>query len=149
MNEKFSARVEDYLRSIYDVTENKGYARIKDVSREMSLKPSTVVGMMGKLKQLELVNYEKYGEIKLTSRGKAITTELKKRRETFEKFLEIILVPKKIAAKDAHILEHQLDPQTIQQFNRFVEFITQNNSDEHMKSVDNVMNEFKAYCGNS
>ncbi|MCW8802070.1 MAG: metal-dependent transcriptional regulator [Candidatus Bathyarchaeota archaeon] len=149
MNEKFSSRVEDYLRSIYDVTESKGYARIKDVSREMDLKPSTVVGMMGKLKQLGLVNYEKYGEIKLTSRGKQITAELKNRRETFEKFLEIILVPKKIAAKDAHILEHQLDSQTIQQFSRFVEFITQKKSDEHMRSVDNLMSEFRTYCGKS
>ena len=147
MNEKFSSRVEDYLRSIYDVTESKGYARIKDVSREMDLKPSTVVGMMGKLKELGLVNYEKYGEIKLTTRGKEITAELKKRRETFEKFLEIILVSKKTAAKDAHILEHQLDPQTIQQFSRFVEFITQNKSNENMKSVDNLMKEFRTYCG--
>lgn len=149
MNETFSSRVEDYLRSIYDVTESKGYARIKDISREMDLKPSSVVGMMGKLKKLGLVNYEKYGEIKLTTRGKEITTELKKRRETFEKFLEIILVPKKIAAKDAHILEHQLDPQTIQQFSRFVEFVTQNKSDEHMNSVDNLMKKFRTYCGKS
>ena len=146
MDEKLSARVEDYLRSIYDVTESKGYARIKDISKEMSLKPSTVVGMMKKLTKCGFIIYEKYGEIRLTSRGKAVTIELKKRRDTFEKFLEIILVPKEIAAKDAHILEHELEPQTIQQFKRFVEFITQKRSDEHLESIDTLMNEFRKYC---
>ena len=146
MDGKLSARVEDYLRSIYDITERKGYARIKDISKEMSLKPSTIVGMMRKLKQCGLISYEKYGEIRLTPRGKAVTIELKKRRDTFEKFLEIILVPKEIAAKDAHILEHQLEPQTIQQFKRFVEFITQKRSDEHLESIDMLMNEFGKYC---
>jgi DtxR family Mn-dependent transcriptional regulator len=146
MDEKLSVRVEDYLRSIYEVIERKGYARIKDISKEMSLKPSTVVGMMQKLRQYGLINYEKYGEISLTPRGNAVTIELKQRRETFEKFLEIILVPKEIADKDAHILEHQLDPQTIEQFERFVEFISQKQSDEHKESVAGLLKEFESYC---
>jgi DtxR family Mn-dependent transcriptional regulator len=146
MDEKLSVRVEDYLRSIYEVIERKGYARIKDISKEMSLKPSTVVGMMQKLRHYGLINYEKYGEISLTPRGNAVTIELKQRRETFEKFLEIILVPKEIAEKDAHILEHQLDPQTIEQFKRFVEFISQKQSDEHKESVAGLLKEFKSYC---
>ena len=146
MKGKLSVRVEDYLRSIYEVAGHKGYARIKDIAKEMSLKPSTVVGMMRKLKQCGLITYEKYGEIRLTPRGNEVTIELKKRRDTFEKFLEIILVPKEIAARDAHILEHQLEPQTIQQFKRFVEFITQIPSDEHMKSIGTMMREFRKYC---
>jgi DtxR family Mn-dependent transcriptional regulator len=149
MAKKLSARIEDYLRSIYEVTEIKGYARIKDISKEMSLKPSSVVGMMRKLQQLGLVTYEKYGEIRLTPRGTEVTAELKNKRDTFEKFLEIILVPKEIAAKDAHILEHQLDPQTINQFRKFVKFITQAAIDQNLKSVDTLMKEFKKYCGGS
>ena len=148
MDEKLSVRVEDYLRSIYEVIERKGYARIKDISKEMSLKPSTVVGMMRKLQQYGFITYQKYGEIRLTPRGREVTIELKKRRDTFEKFLEIILVPKEIAAKDAHILEHQLEPQTIQQFKRFVAFITQITSDEHLKSIETLMRDFRKYCRN-
>ena len=148
MDGKLSVRVEDYLRSIYEVIERKGYARIKDISKEMSLKPSSVVGMMRKLRQCGFIIYEKYGEIRLTPRGNEVTIELKKRRDTFEKFLEIILVPKEIAEKDAHILEHQLEPKTIQQFSRFVGFITQTTSDEHLKSIDTLMREFRKYCKN-
>ncbi len=143
---KISGRVEDYLRAIYEVAEPKGYARVKDVSKEMSLKPSTIVEMMRKLKDQGFISYEKYGEIRLTPRGREITIELKKRRDTFEKFLEIILVPKEIAAKDAHILEHQLDPQTTRQFTHFVEFINLINSDEHLRSVETLMREFSEYC---
>ena len=147
MDGKLSVRVEDYLRSIYEIVARKGYARIKDISKEMTLKPSTVVGMMRKLRRCGFIIYEKYGEIRLTPRGKDVTIELKKRRDTFEKFLEIILVPKEIAVKDAHILEHQLEQQTIQQFNRFVEFITQITSEKHLKSIDTLMREFRKYCG--
>ena len=139
MSEKLSRRVEDYLRVVYEVVERKGYARIKDIAAELSVKPSSVVEMMRKLQNSGFVKYEKYEGITLTPQGREITQELEKRHDTFEKFLEIILVPKDIAVKDAHILEHQLEPKTIQQFARFVEFFTRDKSDKHMQ-------EFREFC---
>ncbi len=149
MNEKLSGRLEDYLRAVYEVVERKGYARIKDVAKELAVKPSSVVEMMRKLQSNGFIMYEKYGGITLTPRGKEITLEVKRRHDTFERFLEIILIPEDIAAKDAHILEHQLDPKTIQQFTRFVEFITQNQSGEYKESVAKLMKDFKSFCGKS
>jgi len=146
MGEKLSGRVEDYLKSVYELVERKGYARIKDIARDLSVKPSSVVEMMRKLQNSGFIKYEKYGGITLTLRGREITLELEKRHDTFEKFLEIILVPKDIAAKDAHILEHQLEPKTIQQFARFVEFVNQSKSGEHLKSAAKLMQDFRQFC---
>jgi len=139
-----SRRAEDYLRTIYEIVEQRGFARVKDVAREMNLKPSTVVEMVRKLHKRRLVNYEKYGGITLTPHGREIAESIKERHETFRRFLEIILVPREIALKDSHILEHQLDPKTILQFSRFVRFITE--SAERPKFVSRWLEQFKEYC---
>lgn len=139
-----TGRSEDYLRGLYEIVEQKGYARIKDVARELVVQPSSVVEMMKKLDQKGLVAYEKYGGITLTSEGEEIARAVVKRHETFKKFLEIILVPKDIALKDAHVLEHRLDPKTILQLTRFVDFIT--TTAEHPRFVGRWIEHFKRYC---
>lgn len=144
MNEALSGRAEDYLRGVYEIVERKGYARIKDIARELGVQPSTVVEMIKKLDHRGLVVYEKYGSVTLTPRGKEIARAIRERHETFKKFLEIILVPKDIALKDAHVLEHQLDPKTILQFARFVEFIA--SAPKHPRFVGRWLEQFKSYC---
>jgi DtxR family Mn-dependent transcriptional regulator len=120
---EISSKAEDYLRAIYEIVSQKGFARIKDIARELEVKPPTVVEMMKKLDAKGLVIYEKYGGITLTDRGTEIAELIESRHETFREFLEILLIPKDIALKDAHILEHQLHSKTILQFSRFVDFI--------------------------
>ena len=144
MKEALSGRSEDYLRGLYEIVERKGYARIKDVARELGVQPSSAVEMMKKLDHKGFVVYEKYGGVTLTSDGKDIARAVRERHETFKKFLEIILVPKDIASKDAHVLEHRLDPKTILQFTRFVDFIT--SSPNHPKFVGRWVEQFRRYC---
>jgi DtxR family Mn-dependent transcriptional regulator len=141
-----SRKVEDYLRIVYEIVETKGYARIRDISKALGVKPSTVVEMMRKLHEQGLVIYEKYGGVTLTSRGKVMAETVKRRHDTFKRFLEIILVPDDVAARDAHILEHQLDPKTILQFTRFVEFITQAAETDRPKFIKRWIEEFREYC---
>jgi len=144
MESTLSRRAEDYLRSIYEIVERKGFARIKDIARELNLKPSSVVEMVKKLHREGLVRYEKYGGVVLTSRGREIGETIKKRHDVFKKFLELILVPEDIALKDSHILEHQLDPKTILQFTRFVKFITK--SPERPRFIERWMEHFREFC---
>ena len=132
------------MRSIYEVVERKGFARIRDIAKELGLKPSTVVEMVRKLHRDGFVRYEKYGGVTLTPRGREIAEAIKKRHDVFKKFLELLLVPEDIALKDSHILEHQLDPKTILQFTRFVKFITE--ASECPRFVGRWMEQFKEYC---
>jgi len=141
-----SGRAEDYLRAIYEIIERKGHARTKDISEELNVRQPTVVEMMKKLHNRGLVVYEKYGGVSLTPRGNDIAEAIKKRRQTFEKFLEIILVPEDIASKDVHVLEHSLHPKTILQFARFVGFITHASATGHPKFVGRWIEQFKEYC---
>jgi len=144
MSRSLSTREEDYLRGIHEVLERKGYARIRDIANEVAVRPPTAVGMMRKLAQKGLVVYEKYGGVTLTPEGREIARAVSNRHGIFLKFLEIILVPRGVAVKDAHILEHQLDPKTIEQFTRFVEFIT--GAPDHPRFVGRWMDLFKSYC---
>jgi DtxR family Mn-dependent transcriptional regulator len=146
MHGSVSGRVEDYLRTVYEIIEQKGYARIKDISRELRVKPSSVVEMMRKLHNRGFVVYEKYGGITLAPKGRNVAEAVKMRHDTFKKFLEIILVPEDVAAKDAHVLEHRLDSKTILQFTRFVEFITQATSADRPKFMRRWMEQFRKYC---
>lgn len=146
MREGVSGRCEDYLKAIYGVVERKGYARVKDVSRELGVKPPSVVEMMKKLRREGLVVYERYGGITLTPRGREIAEAVKKRHDTFKRFLEIILVPEDIALKDAHLLEHRLDSKTILQFTRFVNFITEAKTTKRPRLIERWAEQFRRYC---
>jgi DtxR family Mn-dependent transcriptional regulator len=139
-----SSTAEDYLRAIYEIVARKGFARIKDLARELEVKPPSVVEMMKKLEANGLVVYEKYGGVTLTDRGTEIAEIIEKRHETFREFLEVLLVPKDIALKDAHILEHQLHSKTILQFSRFVDFIKKYS--ERPMFIKRWLDEFKKYC---
>jgi DtxR family Mn-dependent transcriptional regulator len=91
---------------------------------ELNIKPASVFEMLNKLQKLNLVMHEKYGEVKLTENGLFIAKAVRKRHDTFRKFLEIILVPYEVAIRDANILEHKLDYKTILQFAKLVDFMT-------------------------
>jgi DtxR family Mn-dependent transcriptional regulator len=144
MEEALTGRAEDYLRAVYEAAQRRGYTRIKDIVRELNVRPSTAVEMMRKLDREELLVYEKYSGITLTGRGREIAEAVKTRRDTFKKFLDLILVPCDVATRDAHVLEHQLDPKTILQFTRFVEFVT--STREPVKSVESWLEHFKRFC---
>ena len=144
MVDEISERMEDYLRIIYEIVKDKGYARIKDIAIELNIKPPTVVEMLKKLQKMGLVIYEKYGGIKLTERGMEIAEVIERRHETVRKFLEMLFIPRDIALRDAHILEHGLHPKTILQLNRFIEFITTHQ--DRPRFVTSWFKKFREYC---
>ena len=92
----------------------------------------------------EMCIRDRYGGVRLTDKGEELAEVVKRRHETFRKFLELILVPKDVALRDAHILEHRLHPKTISQFTRFVEFIT--SYANHPRFIRRWLEEFKKYC---
>ncbi|WOX58110.1 metal-dependent transcriptional regulator [Methanoculleus receptaculi] len=116
-----SRRVEDYLEAILNVTLEKGYARTKDVARELDVSPSTVVEMFRKLGSMGFVDYRRYEGVVLLPAGREVAEAVKFRHDTLKEFLKIIHVPEKIANTDACYMEHELHPTTIRQIRLLVE----------------------------
>lgn len=136
----FSKAQEDYLEAIYNTISRKGYARTKDISRELEISPPSVTEMLKKLDKEELVNYEKYGGVTLTSRGEKLAKAVKSRHDTLRSLLKIILVSDKTAEEDACKMEHELSPETIEQLTKFIKFV------ENAPIYPKWLEHFKEFC---
>ncbi len=131
---------EDYLEAIYSIIKEKGYVRVKDIAEELGVRPPSVSEMLAKLRDKELVKYEKYSGTTLTKRGEKIGRSIKTRHNTLKRLLQIILVPEDIAEKNACDMEHHLDPKTIEQLTKFVQFV------ERAPPNPKWLEHFEIYC---
>jgi len=132
-----SRKAEDYLEAILNASRDKGYARTKDIARELCIQPPTVVEMVQKLDTMGMITYRKYEGVTLTPEGQKIATVIRDRHVTLRSFLEIMNVSHDIAEKDACMMEHELHPETIEQLRMFLSFIREHPSSE--------INTFDAY----
>ncbi len=129
-----SERTEDYLEAIEMIINDKGYAQVKDVSRVLGIGPSSVTEMLQKLDRTGYINYEKYGGVTLTPKGKRVARETRKKHEMLHEFLLILGVEDKTADEDACKMEHDLNPRTLERLTRFVEFV--NNQEDAPRWLD-------------
>jgi len=134
-----SRKAEDYLEAILNASCDKGYARTKDIARELCIQPPTVVEMVQKLAKMGMITYRKYEGVTLTPEGRKIAEVIRDRHVTLKAFLEIMNVSHDIAEKDACMMEHELHPETIEQIRMFLSFIK-----EHPQ-ISTEINTFDAY----
>ncbi|WP_456478821.1 metal-dependent transcriptional regulator [Geoglobus ahangari] len=116
-------RHEDYIRAIYELSREKGYTRVKEISSELGVKPSSVTEMLKKLSDMGYVLYVKRLFVRLTDKGQQEAERIIERHKTLVKFLRVIGVPEDVALKDACVIEHTLHPVTVRQLKNFVKFI--------------------------
>jgi DtxR family Mn-dependent transcriptional regulator len=134
-----SRKAEDYLEAILNASSGKGYARTKDIARELCIQPPTVVEMVQKLDKMGMITYRKYEGVTLTPEGRKIAEVIRDRHVTLQAFLELFRIPEEIATKDACMMEHELSPETIAQIRLFISFLQEN------AGASGAMNEFEAF----
>ncbi len=137
--QSLSRKAEDYLEAILIVSTDKGYARTRDIARELDVQPPTVVEMVQKLDRLGMIVYRKYDGVTLTPEGRRIAGIIKDRHETLQMFLELFRVPEAIASKDACMMEHELAPETIGQIRLFFTFLKES------PGAANAMKNFESF----
>jgi DtxR family Mn-dependent transcriptional regulator len=118
-----SRTIEDYLEAILNLIEKRGEARTKDIADTLDIKPPSVTEMVQKLSEERLVNYKRYSATSLTAKGKRIASRVKEKREIIVKLLKTIQIPKEVAKRDACLIGHQLNPTTVEQLRKFVNFV--------------------------
>ena len=116
-------REEEYLETIYEITEKKGYAKVTDVARLLNIGLSAVTEMFQKLSNKGYINYEKYSGTTFTKKGEKIAVSLTKKHETLRNFLVILGLDEESADKDACNIEHVIKPDTMKILTMFVEFV--------------------------
>ena len=80
--------MEDYLEMIGRCMEEHGYVRVGALADKLNVRPSSVSKMVGRLRELGLVQFEKYGLITLTKKGDEIAGLLLWRHDVLLRFLQ-------------------------------------------------------------
>jgi Mn-dependent DtxR family transcriptional regulator len=120
MTSTLSVPNEDYLERTVEVLKEKGYVRVSDIAERLSVKPASVTRMLQKLEQGGYITREPYRGFSLTSQGKKVALDIRRRHAILEEFLGMLEVPKKIIDKDIDGLEHHLSNQTVEALERFL-----------------------------
>ena len=114
MNEKLTESLENYLETIGMLIRKNKIARVKDISKELNVKNSSVNIALNVLADKGLIIHEKYGYVELTSEGQKIADDIQHKEDVLLKFFtEILGVNKDIALKDACRMEHTISDETL------------------------------------
>jgi Mn-dependent DtxR family transcriptional regulator len=125
--------MEDYIERIYQLINEKGYARVSDIAEALEVHPSSVTKMVQKLDKGKYVVYEKYRGFVLTPNGKKLGKRLVYRHELLEEFLKVIGVDADNIYEDVEGIEHHLSWNAIDRIGDLVQFF-----DEDTKRIDGL-----------
>lgn len=114
---------EDCVEAIYKLIEEKGFARISDISDALSVRPPSVTEMVQRLKDQGYVIYERYRRVRLTPKGEKLAKSVAKRHDILREFLVMLGLSDEMAEEDACRIEHYLHPETMERLTKFVEFV--------------------------
>ena len=121
MNHKLSSHIEDYLETIYLLEKGHGHAHVRDIADKLKIKMPSVTEILKKLRQLKLINYQKYGFVTLSKQGMRLARSIYKRHKLLYKFLHNILgINASTAEEDACKIEHVVNPKTLRKLRKFV-----------------------------
>ena len=119
-----TASQEDYLKTIYILILHKNEARVTDIADYLQVSKASVNRALKSLKEIDLVDYEAYGEIKLTERGKEEATNVIKKHNVLKAFLiQILNVDSKTAEEEAKKMKHAISEDTVNKFSEYIKSI--------------------------
>ena len=116
--------LENYLEVIFRISAEKGFARVRGISKALSVHKSTVTSALQSLSEKKLVNYTPYEVITLTSKGEKLAKEVAHRHEVLCSFLVAVLcVDRELAEENACRMEHVMDEEILDRLALFARFV--------------------------
>src|SRR6266850_498977 len=79
--------VEDYLKSIYHLTNQGGFATTSDIAAMLEVAPPSVSGMMKRLSETGLIEHVPYRGVQLTHQGRHAALQMIRRHRILEVYL--------------------------------------------------------------
>jgi DtxR family Mn-dependent transcriptional regulator len=79
--------VEDYLKSIYHLTSQGGFATTSDIAAMLEVAPPSVSGMMKRLSETGLIEHVPYRGVQLTHQGRHAALQMIRRHRILEVYL--------------------------------------------------------------
>lgn len=116
---------ENYLKALLKISLESGVEEVgtNELATTLSVKPASVNHMLKKMKEKELVDYEKYGKITLTVIGRKKAIDIIRKHRLWETFLyEKLEFSWDEVHEVAEQLEHIQSEKLIYKLDKFLEF---------------------------
>jgi DtxR family Mn-dependent transcriptional regulator len=134
---------ENYLNALFKISldDENEEAGTNKLAKLLSVKPATANDMLKKLKEKNLVDYEKYGKITLTKQGKQRAIDIVRKHRLWETFLyEKLEFSWKEVHEVAEQLEHIQSEKLIEKLDKFLGYPK---LDPHGDPIPNKKGEIK------
>ncbi len=116
-----SPHMEDYIEAIAVLSDTNKVVRVKDIAAILKIKMPSVTSALNKLKEMDLIEYEKYGYIELTEAGEITAKRVMSRHMCLKEFISKVLqLPPHIAEQEACKIEHHISAETCKRLHRFL-----------------------------
>jgi len=126
-----SPHMEDYMEAIAIISEKNKVVRVKDIAAELKIKMPSVTSALNKLKELGLIEYEKYGYIELTPDGEKAAKKVISKHICLKEFFSTILnINESDAEEEACKIEHHINAETCKKLHKFLIYYKSENAAE-------------------
>ncbi len=123
-----SASLEDYLEFIHNTILEKKEIKAIDISKAFSISRPSVSEALIRLADMDLIIYEGRKGIKITKKGiEQAKKTVKKHQILSDFFVEILMIDKQTAEKNACKIEHVIDDEIIEKMKKYKESKLKNN----------------------
>jgi DtxR family Mn-dependent transcriptional regulator len=113
--EALTGPVEDYLKTIYELTAREGVASTNDVAQALDVAPASVTGMIRRLAAQGLLDHVPYRGVQLTQAGRRAALSTIRRHRIIETYLTRVLgYPWDKVHNEAERLEHAASDELVE-----------------------------------
>ena len=123
--ETLSPSMEDYLEMAYRLWQDQEYLRVNDLAAALSVRPPSASRAVSRLASQGYIDYQPYGLLQLTEKGKELGKALLTRHNLVQAFLSSLGVKENLL-QDTERIEHLLSAETLDCMAGFVEYAQAN-----------------------
>ena len=118
---KLTNSQEEYLKTIYLLENTNKKVRVTDIANKMNITKPSVNKAVKTLSEIQLLDYQAYGNITLTLKGKEFAKDIIKREDIVEMFLvDVLEIDREQAKGEAIAMKHAISIETSQKLEKYI-----------------------------
>ena len=119
--ERMTISQEEYLKTIYFLLKENKKARVTDIATTLGYSKASVNKAIKLLKEMNMINYESYGDVQLTKEGEKQAKNIVNKHNILKAFLiEVLNVNQGTAEEEAKSMKHAISEDTAEKFANYI-----------------------------